>query len=251
MDEGFIRYRFSDKNIRCIYTMKERGEWVFCNKETVMLSNYKYIAGCLELDVSQFVRPVQSGGENVVTVSSEHAGTGVVKTPVFEDADAMITDEPGLALCMIQSDCVPVYIFDPVKRAVGLVHSGRTGTADNIVSKTVRCMKDMYNSNPGDMEIIIGPHICEKCYRVDRRTAENFATSLSGLPENMLIEYKDGAYYINLKAAILQQLEEAGADKEKIQISDRCTFEDERLFSYRRGDGTMSGLSLIALGPVD
>ena len=46
--------------------------------------------------------------------------------------DGVITNEKNLMLLTVEADCVPVYILDPVKKAIGMVHSGWRGTVQRI-----------------------------------------------------------------------------------------------------------------------
>jgi len=56
-----------------------------------------------------------------------YAGPGSREPP--GPVDAMFTDVPGRALCVLVADCVPVLIADPVARIVGAAHAGRDGLA--------------------------------------------------------------------------------------------------------------------------
>ena len=42
----------------------------------------------------------------------------------FPETDGMITDVPGICLVTSYADCVPLYFVDPVKKVIGLSHSG-------------------------------------------------------------------------------------------------------------------------------
>ena len=50
-------------------------------------------------------------------------------------ADAILTNHPAVTLMMRFADCVPILLFDPVKRAIGIVHAGWVGTVDKIIAK--------------------------------------------------------------------------------------------------------------------
>ncbi len=43
------------------------------------------------------------------------------------EADALVTDAPGLALAVLVADCVPVLLADPGAGVVGVAHAGRRG----------------------------------------------------------------------------------------------------------------------------
>ncbi len=52
-------------------------------------------------------------------------------------ADAIISNHPGVTLMMRFADCVPILLFDPIKRTIAIVHAGWIGTVGKILQKTV------------------------------------------------------------------------------------------------------------------
>ena len=74
-------------------------------------------------------------------------------------ADAILTDTPGVTLFMRFADCVPVLLYDPHRRVVGLVHAGWQGTVKRVISATIQTMQARYQSNPQDILAGIGPSI--------------------------------------------------------------------------------------------
>ncbi len=55
---------------------------------------------------------------------------------VCGEFDALITNKPGITLMIRVADCVPIVLFDPVRRVVAVVHAGWKGTLADIVSAT-------------------------------------------------------------------------------------------------------------------
>lgn len=51
-------------------------------------------------------------------------GKGVFREKDYRDVDGLITDTPGLVLATFFADCVPLFFVDPVRRCIGLSHSG-------------------------------------------------------------------------------------------------------------------------------
>ncbi len=83
------------------------------------------------------------------------------------DADALITQRPGLCLGVFVADCCPVYFVDPVHRCIGLAHSGRKGTELEIATATVAEMTSNYGADPQKMLAVLGPCIRPPDYEVD------------------------------------------------------------------------------------
>ena len=83
------------------------------------------------------------------------------------EVDGLITNVPGLPLVVRVADCGPVYFYDPVKRAIGLSHSGRKGTEGNITGATISAMREHFGSKPADIVVQLGPCIRPPHYEVD------------------------------------------------------------------------------------
>lgn len=74
-------------------------------------------------------------------------------------ADALITQEPSLALTVFSADCGILLLYDPVHQAAGALHAGWRGCAGGIVEKTVRAMESHFGTNPAELLAAVGPCI--------------------------------------------------------------------------------------------
>jgi purine-nucleoside/S-methyl-5'-thioadenosine phosphorylase / adenosine deaminase len=81
--------------------------------------------------------------------------------------DAMITNDPGVVLGIYVADCCAIYFIDPVEAVIGLAHSGRRGTEQNIAGATVERMVNSFGSAPEDLLIQLSPCIRPPFYEVD------------------------------------------------------------------------------------
>ena len=81
-------------------------------------------------------------------------------------ADAILTDNPNVTLFMRFADCVPIVLYDPKRKVVGLVHAGWQGTVEKIVHSAVQTMESRYHSKPEDILAGIGPSIGSHHYPV-------------------------------------------------------------------------------------
>lgn len=163
------------------------------------------------------------GNFPLVTAEQVHGnGVGVVVAPepsVHSQVDALVTAIPGICLGIYVADCCAVYLVDPVRRCIGLAHSGAKGTRLGIVSSTIETMVRTFGSNPSDMVAQLSPCIRPPLYEVD------FA------------------------AQIVQQCQEAGL--KHVLDSGLCTGSDlKHFYSYRIEQGkTGRMLALLALRP--
>lgn len=71
-----------------------------------------------------------------------------------------------MAIAIRVADCGPLYIYDPVARAVAIAHSGRKGTEKNIVGALVETLR-LSGSRPADMIAFLGPCIRPPHYETD------------------------------------------------------------------------------------
>ena len=94
--------------------------------------NYQIIGLSLGIRVSDMVYAHQTHTSNVMRVTREHCGMGIIKERSFSDMDALITDEPGVCLVTGHADCLPLYFVDRKNKAIGLAHAGWRGTAKDI-----------------------------------------------------------------------------------------------------------------------
>jgi copper oxidase (laccase) domain-containing protein len=85
----------------------------------------------------------------------------------FAGCDGIITNQREVALGIHVADCCAVYIVDPKKPAIGLVHSGKKGTELGVVANAIAQMKAHFGSNPADLVVQLSPCIRPPHYEVD------------------------------------------------------------------------------------
>jgi polyphenol oxidase len=138
----------------------------------------------------------------------------------FPGCDGLITNQRGVALGVYVADCCAVYIADPKTPAIGLVHSGKKGTAAGVVSNAIQQMIDRFRSDPANMIVQLSPCIRPPHYEID------FA------------------------AEIVRQCRALGV--KQVHDSRVCTGCDlDRYYSYRAEKGkTGRMLALIGLSPT-
>ncbi len=81
-------------------------------------------------------------------------------------ADAILTQQRGIALALSFADCVPIVFYDPVQHVIGIAHGGWRGTARAIVLATVEAMRSRFDSQPRNILASLAPSIGPCCYEV-------------------------------------------------------------------------------------
>ena len=122
------------------------------------------------------VQAHQVHGDRVAVVTS--AGT---TREELEGYDALVTDVPGVAIGARTADCIPVLMYDTVRRVVAAVHSGWKGTVLKIAAKALAVMASKYGTQPKDILAVIGPGIGPDSFQVGPEVAEAFLAA--GFPE--------------------------------------------------------------------
>jgi len=161
----------------------------------------------------------------------------------FINRDGLITNVPGTVLTVNAADCPTLFLYDPIKKVVGIAHCGWKGLHAGIVSHILRTMRRAYDTNPSDILAAIGPGIGPCHFEVGPEVAELF-----GWPTN-------AKTFLNLPIIITKQLKKLGVLGGNI-VSDNaeCTYcamdgDQPKYFSYRRDksdplETMMSGIML-------
>ena len=165
----------------------------------------------------------------------------------FPTTDGLITALPDVPLAIFIADCPPVFLFDPQRKIVGLLHAGWRSTVTNISSKAVKIMSENFGVRTDGLLVTIGPHICKKCYtvpwspvaKVFTKCFEPFgrevlASIISESPKTKPQASHKKFWSVDLAKANAYQLQRAGVLQENIEIIPICTYEHKNFFSYRR-----------------
>ena len=207
--------------------------------------NYRRIAAAIGVKPEHMVCTHQTHTTNVRIVTREDAGKGVTREKDYTDVDGLITNVPGICLVTFYADCVPLYFVDPVKKVIGMSHSGWRGTVGKIGKVTVELMQKTYGSDPKDILAAIGPSICQDCYEVSEDVIVKFQKSFEEKywPE-LFYQKENGKYQLNLWKANELVFEEAGILKKHIAVTNVCTHcNPDILFSHRTTGNKRGNLS--------
>lgn len=237
------------------------------DKPENVLENYRRVADVMGVSIENMVMSRQTHTTNIRLITSQDKGKGLVRPLDYEDVDGLITCEQGIVLVTSYADCVPLYFVDPVKKAIGLAHSGWRGTVHEMGAHMVRTMGKEFGSKPQDLVAAIGPSICSQCYEVSEDVANAFSEMLTGTDE-ILQEirqsgcYNDGRtghrvveegkargkYQLDLWLANLIILRKAGIPLEQIAVTDICTCHNpDYLFSHRASQGKRGSLEAFLM----
>ena len=165
---------------------------------------------------------IQFHGSNISVVTKKDAGK------VIPDCDGLVTASDEVKLSIKVADCLPIFISDLKGEARALVHAGWRGLNAGIIKNAVGKMVSEFKVKPENMAVFIGPHICVSHFEVKSDVLSKFKKYRTAIIK------KDKKTYLDLAEIAKLQLMENRIDSTKIRIDKTCTFEDKKLFSYRR-----------------
>ena len=200
-DSGIVNHGFSTRlggvSEGCFSSMNlsfDRGD-----RPEAVQENFRRIGKAIGVECGDMVLSQQTHTTNVRLVTEEDRGKGIVRERDYTDVDGLITDVPGICLVTTYADCVPLYFADPVKKAIGLSHSGWRGTVGRIGQKTIEKMQQYFGSDPSDILAAIGPSVCMDCYEVSEDVILRFQKVFDKQDwGDLFYEKPGGKYQLNL-----------------------------------------------------
>ena len=184
----------------------------------------------IKADISQIATPIQEHTDIVKWINS---------SGIYQNCDGLVTNlEYDIILSLSVADCTPICLFDPVSKNYGLIHSGWKGTSKKISNSALELILKK-GAKLQDILVYLGPSISQKNYEVDIDVASLFSKN------NYILS--DKKYLLDIKSQIKSDIIDMGVDPQNIYSSDRCTFNDLNLCSYRR-DGKNAGRMIFLMG---
>ena len=210
--------------------------------------NYRRFCGALGVDPTHTVLPQQTHSTNIRRVTAADAGKGAWRERDYQEVDALITDERGLALTVFSADCGIILLYDPIHHAVGALHAGWRGCANGMPKKTVAAMQSAFGTDPAQLWAAIGPCIGQCCFETDADVPEAMLASL-GEDAKPYIQHRGIKFHVDLAGLNRQWLLQAGLLPERIDTCELCTACHSELFWSHRKMGKQRGaqVAMIAL----
>lgn len=207
-----------------------------------------------------WAKPVH--GTNVVFIDSAFAEDAAEDAASFQrmhkrlrliEADAMVTDVPGIALCWSFGDCAPVLLYDPRHEAVALVHSGWRGAAGGIVPRTIEALGERYGTHPAELLVGVGPAIGACCYEIQENVRLAFRVNPLVRDTAVIVDRvaegeTEPRSYLDVRASTYNQALAAEVLPEHLDDAGICTGCRTDLFYSHRREPWPSGRFVVAIG---
>ncbi len=159
--------------------------------------------------------------------------------PCPVDCDGLITDQPGVPLCIFTADCVPVLFHEPEAGIAAAAHSGWKGTVHDMMGAAVRAVEALGGS-ADKLRAAIGPSISRCCFEVGPEVREAIEALLGADAEGLCPpeEGRPGKYMADLKEANRRRLLQLGLRPENVDVSPDCTMcQQDAYWSHRATKG--------------
>ena len=184
-----------------------------------------------------FLASLSRGGYKIAAVELIHSRSVIDVHDVGKlsniQADGMITSDKTIIPVVTVADCMPIYLYDHVKKVFGMLHSGWKGTG--IVREAIEIASAIYGCDPEDFCVVMGPHIHSCCYRVNEERSSYFRVNFSPDCVHLLdAEKGDWCYSLSLADANLSILHSLGIPDSSILVSKDCTCCNPVFGSFRR-----------------
>jgi polyphenol oxidase len=123
---------------------------------------HRQVRDSLGLEQATFLTAEQIHGRKVAVIDSP-----VSIDRCFDACDGLVTNQRDACLGIYVADCCAVFLFDPIREVIGLVHSGKKGTELGIASEMIALMEERFESKPSDLIVQLSPCIRPPHYEVD------------------------------------------------------------------------------------
>ncbi len=189
---------------------------------------------------NDIVIPYQTHESKVLVIDASFSNLSEqAKIKQLDGIDALVTNQRGICIGVTTADCVPVFVYDPIKQIIGIAHAGWKGTCKRIVQKTIQVMINEFECLPSEINAVIGPSISPEIYKVGEELITAFTES--GLQTERIFQQKNEDLFLDLWQANKKQLLDSGVKEGNIEVSGICTYKNSTLCFSARRDGIRSG----------
>lgn len=179
---------------------------------------------------------MQVAPEALIGLNQVHSpDVAVIEAPQAPDqparADALVTIVPGVALCVLTADCMPILLADPEAGVIGAIHAGWRGVLNGVIENALAAMVGLGAERAG-IRAVIGPCISQRAYEVGPELLDAFE-AVDPEVGRFFANGTGDRHLLDLPGMGLARLRQAGVGH--AEWTRHCTYSDaDRFYSYRR-----------------
>lgn len=168
-----------------------------------------------------FVSQIHSN--NVVVINDENK---ILPRQNLPQADAIVTNQKNLAICVVTADCAPIIIEDYDNEIIAIIHAGWRGAKKDIIKNAITEMLNL-GADIKKMKAFIGPMIHQKSYQVSADFYNDFVMQNN---ENKIF------FKTDLKETEKYLFDLVAFVKRKLNLAEIFDIEDIDIDSYENFD---------------
>ena len=198
---------------------------------------YKDLKRYFNIIDETFIQPTQKHTDNILVYTESFE-----PMRLLEPADGVITADKYVCSLTTEADCLPMFIYDPIKKVYGNIHSGWRGTVQKIGVKAIKSMIDNFDCNPEEIICGFGPSIRQDHFLIKEDVKQIYEEAFPELllqNPNLMItadnpEGEEKQYKVDNVGIYKKLLTDMGLKVENLLDSGICTYcENEEFHSYR------------------
>ncbi len=155
---------------------------------------------------------------------------------VGPDADGHVSARPGAFMAVTVADCVPVFVVDPHRRAVAVLHAGWRGIVAGILEAGISRLTENLGSRVEDLLVHLGPAICGSCYEVGSEVHVALGLADPGGPEP-----------VDLRGVLTRRALDLGVIRAHVTRSSFCSLCGASPFFSHRGGATQRQVGFMGI----
>ncbi|MEM9422294.1 MAG: peptidoglycan editing factor PgeF [Pseudomonadota bacterium] len=178
------------------------------------------------------------GAKSLSTANQVHSATALyIDTPIVPPrptADALVTDQPGLAVGVLTGDCIPALFATNDGTIVAAAHAGWRGSLDGILEATIALMVE-HGAAPHKIRCALGPCLRAPAFEVEEDLLATVTNRFSDAERFFEKGPKPNKWVFDHVAFAVERLKQGGVLAQNIAVVGDCTLTHPvRYFSYRK-----------------
>lgn len=175
--------------------------------------------------------------KNLCTAYQTHSAIAIVADKPLPptkgpEADALVTNVPGIAIGVLTADCLPILCVDDQAKVIAAIHAGWKGAIGGVIESAIAAMQTL-GAKPEHIVAAIGPAIEQYSYEVGAEFRDRFVKEDAKNAGYFTDSARDGHFMFDLKTYAKTRLLQCGLAGINVLANDTC-LEENRFFSYRR-----------------
>jgi YfiH family protein len=216
-----------------------------------VLSNRKDLALTINIPLEYWVFPKITHSNNIHKVTLQDLAKGSLSEEnSLMNVDALYTELMGVVLPVFHADCIPILLFDPTSKLIGVIHAGWVGTLSKITTAFIHQWINQEHVNPKDILVYIGPALSMANFQVKDDVIQQVTNKTPEFLPYLDLKSKEEAYF-DAVGMNIHQLLTCGVSKNNITYLNECTYDNPDLYySYRKEKITGRNISFIVRKPL-